>query len=129
MADFRFSVAPAPPNFRETVALGWAQITGTHLSRLYDDLLEDDAYVVYDQQLTQMVQAIAENTDASAAWEVLVYSRYNSDSALGQWLARHRAPLPFFLRQTKSAYWPQRVNAVFCIAEMLFDSKTAGPPF
>src|SRR6188474_1592000 len=45
MADFRFSVAPAPPNFRETVALGWAQITGTHLSRLYDDLLEDDFWI------------------------------------------------------------------------------------
>ena len=87
------------------------------------DLFEDDDYLAYDEQLTAMVQQVALKTENPAAWRALVYMRYNGDSVYGNWLASHRESLPFLMQQLKSPYAPQRMNAVYVIANMLAKSK------
>jgi hypothetical protein len=93
------------------------------------DLFEDDDYLSYDDQLTPLVQEIAETTDDPRAWRALVYMRYNGDSVFGNWIAAHQQCLPFLLEQIHSRYSVRRMYAVYVIASMLAKAKASSHPF
>lgn len=91
------------------------------------DLDEDDDYLAYDDQLTPLVQEIAETTDNPRAWRALVYMRYSGDSVYGNWIAAHRQCLPYLLEQVHSKYSPRRMYAIYVIASMLAKAKATNP--
>lgn len=112
----------------ERRALIRLQNTENHASEFSPvDLFEDDDYVAYNSQLLALVQKIATTTNSPQAWRALVYARYNGDSPLGQWLAKHRAALPFIAGQLKSRYSARRMAAVEVVSLRLFYSKSAKP--
>ena len=71
------------------------------------DIFEDDDYLAYDEQLTPLVEQIAEKTNNPRAWKALVNSRYNGDFVYGNWIAAHRETLPFLLEQLHSPIGPR----------------------
>lgn len=112
----------------ERSALIHLQDTEDHASEFsLVDLFEDDAYVAYYGQLSVLVQKIATTTNNPQAWRALVYGRYNGDSPFGQWLAKHRAALPFIVELLKSRYSARRMAAVEVVSLRLFYGKSAKP--
>lgn len=93
------------------------------------DLFEDDDYLAYDEQLTPLVEQIAETTNNSRAWKALVYMRYNGDSVTGNWIAAHPQCLPYLLEQVHSKNSVQRMYSVYVIASMLAKAKASSHPF
>jgi HEAT repeat protein len=74
-----------------------------------------------------LIQKIAVNTNNPKSWKALVYERYNGDSVFGNWLANHRAALPFLIRRLESPNAPLRMDAVYVVANMLAKAKSADP--
>jgi hypothetical protein len=89
-----------------------------------DDLFEDDDYVAYDDQLTELTQKIAVSSNSPAAWRSLVYTHYNPDSELGMWLADQKPAFPFIMEQTRSKFSARRMVSVYLLALILFRSKS-----
>lgn len=88
------------------------------------NLFEDDDYLAYDEELTPLIQKIAEETHDPRAWKSLVYGRYNGDSVFGNWIASHRETLPFLLKQLESPYAVRRATAAYVVANMLAKAKS-----
>jgi uncharacterized protein YoaH (UPF0181 family) len=91
------------------------------------DLFEDDDYLAYDDQLTSLVQEIAETTDNPRAWRALVYMRFSGDSEYGNWIAAHRQCLPYLLEQVRGRSSVRRMYSVYVIASMLAKAKATNP--
>jgi hypothetical protein len=91
------------------------------------DLDEDDDYLAYDEQLTPLVEEIAETTNNHRAWRALAFMRYSGDSVYGNWIAAHRQCLPYLLEQVHSKNSVRRMYAVYVIASMLAKAKATDP--
>lgn len=89
------------------------------------DLYEDDDYVAYDDQMSKQVEAIAVGEDNPRAWRALVHERYNPDSEFGDWLASHKAALPYLSSLFQSPYVWYRGIACYIVADMLAKNKAA----
>lgn len=90
------------------------------------DLFEDDNYLAYDEELTDLVEKIAVATNDRGAWRSLVNMRYNPDSETGHWLAKHRQTLPYIIEHSRSVSFVRRMNAVYLLALVLSAAKEDG---
>jgi hypothetical protein len=88
------------------------------------DLYEDDDYVAYDEELTNLVEQIAINGNSPRAWKALVWMRYNPDSQTGRWLSEHKEALPYILELVRSSSSARRMNAGYLLALILSNSKS-----
>jgi hypothetical protein len=87
------------------------------------DLFEDEDYVAYDEELTNLVEQIAIYGNSPRTWKALVWMRYNPDSQTGKWLAEHSQTLPYIRGLVKSPNPVRRMNAAYLLALILQNSK------
>lgn len=88
------------------------------------DLGEDEDYLAYSDQLTEIIKKIAVATNSPSAWRSLVYAPYNSQSEMGIWLANQRPAFPFIVEQTRSKISAERMVSVYLLAMVLRRSKS-----